>query len=53
VQQPRSKFEATAPAHHANAPANPTLQVEARKLKPNTKFHYQFRYRQNDRTEPV
>ena len=28
-------------------------QVEARKLKPNTKFFYQWRYRQNDKTAPV
>ena len=28
-------------------------QVEARKLKPNTKLFYQWRYRQNDRAEPV
>jgi alkaline phosphatase D len=30
-----------------------TVKVEARKLKPKTKFFYQFRYRQNDRTAPV
>ncbi len=29
------------------------LQVEARGLKPNTKFFYQWRYRQNDRKAPV
>jgi hypothetical protein len=29
------------------------LQVEARGLKPNTKYFYQFRYRQNDRKAPV
>lgn len=28
-------------------------QVEARGLKPNTKYFYQFRYRQNDKTAPV
>ena len=32
---------------------NPELQVEARKLKPKTKYYYQFRYRQNDKTAPV
>jgi PhoD-like phosphatase, N-terminal domain len=29
------------------------LQVEARGLKPNTVFYYQWRYRKNDRAEPV
>ena len=29
------------------------LQVEARGLKPNTVFYYQWRYRQNNRAEPV
>ena len=29
------------------------MQVEARKLKPKTKYYYQFRYRQNDRTALV
>jgi hypothetical protein len=29
------------------------LQVEARGLKPNTKFFYQFRYRQNGKAAPV
>jgi alkaline phosphatase D len=28
-------------------------KVEARKLKPNTKYFYQWRYRQNDKTKPV
>ena len=28
-------------------------QVEARGLKPNTKYFYQFRYRQNDKAAPV
>jgi alkaline phosphatase D len=30
-----------------------TVKVEAKKLKPNTKYFYQFRYRQNDKATPV
>jgi hypothetical protein len=30
-----------------------STQVEALKLKPNTKYFYQWRYRQNDKTAPV
>lgn len=34
-------------------PAPFPQQVEARGLKPNTKYFYQWRYRQNDRKAPV